>query len=340
MILYLGNKLSKHGKAASVIELLTPKLQAFSEIKSFSEKKNQFARLAEMLWAIISLRKRISLVLIDAYSSNAFWYTYFVASVCQQFNIPYIPILHGGDFPNRLSRSKRACHQIFSKAAINISPSFYLKEHFERENFVIEYIPNFLEIEKYPFRSRENFSPRLLWVRSFHKLYNPTLAIDVLKEVKQVFPLATLCMIGPDKDGSLALTKNKVIELGLGDAVTFTGMLAKEEWTRRSIDFDVFINTTNFDNMPISVIEAMALGLAIVSTNVGGLPYLIEHEKDGLLVRAGSSKDFSESIQRVITDPAYAKLLVDNARQKAEGFDWQSLQSKWQNVITKYGRKI
>lgn len=340
MILYLGNKLSKHGKAASVIELLTPKLRAFSEIISFSEKKNQFVRLVEMLWTIISLRNRITLVLIDAYSSKAFWYTYFVARLCQQFNIPYIPILHGGDFPNRLARSKKACHQIFSNSAINISPSFYLKEHFERENFTIEYIPNFLEIEKYPFRIRENFSPRILWVRSFHKLYNPLLAIDVLKEVKLVFPSATLCMIGPDKDGSLAQTKNKVTELGLDDAVTFTGMLSKEEWTWRSVDFDIFINTTNFDNMPISVIEAMALGLAVVSTNVGGLPYLIEHEKDGLLVNTGSSKGFSESIFRIIADPTFAKFLVNNARQKAGVFDWPSLRPKWQNVISKYCRQV
>lgn len=340
MILYLGNKLSKHGKAASVIELLTPKLGEFGEIISFSEKKNQLARLGEMLWAIISFRNRITLVLIDAYSSKAFWYTYFVARMCQQFNIPYIPILHGGDFPNRLVRSKKACLQIFSNAAINISPSFYLKEHFERENFVIEYVPNFLEMEKYPFRMRDKFKPSLLWVRSFHELYNPMLAIDILRGVKLVFPSATLCMVGPDKDGSLALTKNRAIELGLAGAVTFTGLLSKEEWTRKSIDYDIFINTTNFDNMPISVIEAMALGLAIVSTNVGGLPYLIEHEKDGLLVHAGSSKDFNESIQRIIADPAYAKLLANNARLKAEGFDWQSLQPKWRNVINEYSRKI
>ncbi|MDZ7648841.1 MAG: glycosyltransferase family 4 protein [Cytophagales bacterium] len=135
-------------------------------------------------------------------------------------------------------------------------------------------------------------------VQVIHKLYNPLLAIDILREVKLAFPSASLCMIGPDKDGSLALTKNRVIELGLEDAVTFTGILSKEEWPIRSVDYDIFINTTNFDNMPISVIEAMALGLAIVSTNVGGLPYLIEDEKDGLLVNAGSSKDFSESIQK------------------------------------------
>ena len=84
---------------------------------------------------------------------------------------------------------------------------------------------------------------------------------------------ATLAMIGPDVDGSLTKVKDLARKKNLD--VNFTGKLSKPEWINYSKDFNVFINTTNFDNTPVSVIEAMALGLPVVSTNVGGMPFLI-----------------------------------------------------------------
>jgi len=79
-------------------------------------------------------------------------------------------------------------------------------------------------------------------------------------------------MVGPDKDSSLGEAKDLAKQLGVAESVTFTGVLPKAQWHQLSEKFDIFINTTNIDNMPVSIIEAMALGLPIVSTNAGGLP--------------------------------------------------------------------
>ncbi len=291
-----------------------------------------------MLWAILKWRKQTSIVLIDAFSSRAFWYTYMVSRVCQFLQIPYIPILHGGDFPNRLAHSKKACQTIFLNSAINISPSFYLKEHFENNNFRVKYIPNFLEVENYPFLKRENFAPRLLWVRSFHQLYNPSLAIEILASLQNKFPAACLCMVGPDKDGSLLMVKKRAVALGVGNAVVFTGLLPKKDWVLKSKGYDILINTTNFDNMPISVIEAMALGLPIVSTNVGGLPYLIENGKDGVLVEPGSADVFVEAIEKILSTSQHGQKLAENARLKASTFDWSILRKDWEKTINDYKR--
>jgi L-malate glycosyltransferase len=293
-----------------------------------------------MVRAIIKLRTKISLVLIDSFSTRAFWYTFFSAALCRQFKIPYVPILHGGDFPNRLRRSPRATDFVFRNAVVNVSPSRYLMEHFEKANYCVKYIPNFIEIKNYSFLNREHFKPRLLWVRSFHKLYNPTLAIEVLAALKNKYPEAVLCMVGPDKDGSLVLAKQKAKELGVSDSITFTGLISKMEWVDKSREYDVFINTTNFDNMPISVIEAMALGLPVISTNVGGLPYLLDHEIDGVLVPPSSVLPFKLAIEKIVSDPGYAKGIVASARKKASGFDWSTVGPQWQNIITKYQKKV
>lgn len=334
--MYLGNMLSTHGKTASVIELLSPKLSDFVRVKSYSSKKAQLSRMIDMVWAIFSNRSDTSLVLIDAFSSRAFWYCYVVAQVCRFLKIPFIPILHGGDFPARLERSPKAARSIFSSAAVNISPSLYLKHHFTKANFPVLYIPNFLEVDKYIVTKRSFSQPKLLWVRSFHRLYNPLLAIEVLALLKSEYPEASLCMVGPDKDGSLAEAKKLALELGLGDAVVFPGLLSKSDWIRESSKYNVFINTTNFDNMPISVIEAFALGFPVVSTNVGGLPYLIDDGVDGLLVPPHSVSGFANAIKRVVSDPTFANVLAFNARRKAASFDWKVVGKQWKDVIARF----
>ena len=76
------------------------------------------------------------------------------------------------------------------------------------------------------------------------------------------------------KDGSMEACKEYAAEEKL--PVKFTGKLEKNEWIKISADAGIFINTSNIDNTPVSLMEAMALGLPVVSTNVGGIPYLIE----------------------------------------------------------------
>ena len=99
------------------------------------------------------------------------------------------------------------------------------------------------------------------------------MAVKVLQQLQKQYPSATLTMVGPDKDGSLQTTKDFAKSLGI--TVNFSGQLTKEEWWELASKHDIFINTTHFDNTPVSVMEAMALGLPVVSTNVGGIPYLL-----------------------------------------------------------------
>jgi glycosyltransferase involved in cell wall biosynthesis len=150
--------------------------------------------------------------------------------------------------------------------------------------FQTQIIPNFIEIAHYPFKERTNIRPHILWVRSFHQIYNPKMAIEVVKKLKKTYPDVTLTMIGPDKDGSKVEVEKLIKKENLANLVTLKGKMSKQEWIQLADNSDVFINTTNFDNQPVSIIEAMALGFPIVSTNAGGMPYLIDDGETGLLV--------------------------------------------------------
>jgi glycosyltransferase involved in cell wall biosynthesis len=110
-------------------------------------------------------------------------------------------------------------------------------------------------------------------------------------------------------------------------------MLNKKEWIALAKDFDIFINTTNFDNMPVSVMEAMALGLPVISTNVGGMPFLIENSIDGILVSPNSPESFVQAIEELCTVPLKVQNITKNARAKMENLDWEMVKHKWIKLI-------
>lgn len=332
-LLYLGNQLSKHGYNKTTIETLGFHLeQEGFEIFYASNKKLFLLRLLHMIWAVLINRKQVSYILIDTYSTKAFWYAFTCSQLARLLKIKYIPILHGGNLPSRLKRNPRLCRMIFTHAHKNVAPSGYLKHTFEKEGFTnVVHIPNTIEIEKYEFKKRTNFSPNLLWVRAFASIYNPEMAIKVLFELRKVYPKATLTMVGPDKDGSLQTTKT--FAKSINCEVNFTGQLAKEDWWQLAAKHDIFINTTHFDNTPISVMEAMALGLPVVTTNVGGIPYLLSDKENALLVNDNAVDEMTNAIFSLISDKEQASNIAQNARAYVEQMDWVTVKQIWKELL-------
>jgi glycosyltransferase involved in cell wall biosynthesis len=332
-ILYIGNLLSKHGFNATTIETLGKSFEdeGFSVIYT-SDKKNQFLRLIFMVFSTCRNAKKVDYIIIDTYSTSSFWYAFFCSQMARVFKTKYIPILHGGSLPNRLKNYPTLSKMIFANAYSNVAPSKFLQTIFSEYGFENTiYIPNVLEIEKYKFKERNSFEPKILWVRAFAAIYNPKMAIDVFNLIKSNYSNATLCMVGPDKDGSLEITKKYAENLGLN--VIFTGGLPQKKWLELSNGYDVFINTTHIDNTPISVMEAMAMGLPVVSTNVGGIPYLLENEKDSLLVNDNDVQVMANSIIRTIENQSETIVRVQNARKKIESFDWNLVKIMWKNLL-------
>jgi len=139
-------------------------------------------RLLDMIWTCFKYRKQADYVLIDTYSTRNFYYAYFVSIVCQVLKLKYLPILHGGKLPERLKRSPKLSKRIFNNAYLNIAPSSFTKSKFEAAGFRnIKCIPNTIELNKYEFKQRIFEDVKLLWVRSFSKIYNPLLAVKILK---------------------------------------------------------------------------------------------------------------------------------------------------------------
>lgn len=331
-ILYIGNKLNQKESTPSTVETLSTLLEKEGyQVRTASGKKNKILRLLDMLLSVFKYKNETDLVIIDTYSTQNFYYAYFVARYCKFLSLSYIPILHGGNLPERLKNDKSKSDFIFNNSKVNVSPSLYLLKKFNDFGYVNTlYIPNTIEINNYPFLKRP-LEPKLLWVRSFSKIYNPMLALKVVELLLPKIPQLSLCMVGPEKDGSLKQCKAYAKKNNL--PVIFTGKLKKKAWIKLAENYSIFINTTNFDNAPVSVIEAMALGLPIVTTNVGGIPFLLNNEEEALLVSPDSEIEFSNAVIQLLTDSELTMRITINARKKAETFDWKKVKLQWFKVL-------
>jgi glycosyltransferase involved in cell wall biosynthesis len=332
-VLYIGNALSKKGKTITSVEVLGNFLSEFCNVKIASNKSNKVLRLLDMIWLVIKNRHQTDYILIDTYSTTNFYYAIIITLISILFKIKYIPILRGGNLEKRLIKNPRLSKLLFASAYNLVAPSAFLKSIFQKYGYnKIIFIPNTIDLDNYDFVNRPISDINLLWVRSFNKIYNPTLAIHVLKELASRDEKVTLTMVGPKSDESFSEAQKIAIAQKLD--VNFTGKLSKKEWINLSKESNVFINTTNFDNTPVSVIEAMALGLPVVSTNVGGLPFLISHNEDGLLV---PPDDVNAMVNAILSLKDHSNLknkIVLNARKKVVQFDWKNVKTEWKELLS------
>ncbi len=333
--LYLGNALTKHGNTPTSVETVGEQLKESLYIELGSGYHNKTLRILHMWFLILRYRKHKN-VLIDTYSTSSFWFAITCSFLCKFLGLNYIPILHGGNLKIRTTISPRIYFSYLRSAYKVVCPSDFtmetMKVFCQREYSVI---PNSIQIKNYKFiyRKPKQMGLRLLWVRSFHSMYNPLLAIQVLHELRSKGFQVSLTMVGPDKDGSLELCLESARQRNISDFVNFTGLMRPCDWHELATEQTFFINTTHIDNTPVSLIESMALGLPIISTNVGGIPYLIEDGVSGILVQPDNSTQFADAIESLFENEELYMQIAKNARQKAELFDWEIVKKQWIDIL-------
>ena len=331
-ILYIGSMLSRHGTTPQPIEVLGPLLEIDNEVIYSSNKKNIIIRMFDMIFTLLINKSKISFVIIDTYSGWSFYYVLIISALSQLFGIKYIPFLHGGNLESRLKTNSKLSNFIFSYSYINVSPSTYHENNFKKYGYNCITVPNVINLSKYPFKERKVVKSNLLWVRSFQIIYNPLLALKIVKGlIDKGYTKTTLTMVGPAKDSSFDECKAYVKHFSLENHVSILGLKTKDEWIKLSKDQDIFINTTNVDNTPVSVIEAMALGMLVISTNVGGIPNII-NGKNGILVAPQNEEDFINQILLLIKNKNtnYSK----QAREYSLKYDKKNVLKKWNNIFS------
>jgi glycosyltransferase involved in cell wall biosynthesis len=299
-----------------------------------SNKITRAARLVDMIKTVVQQRHNYAIAQVDVYSGLAFFWAEVVCQILRRLGKPYILSLHGGNLPHfAAQRARRVSHLLRSAAAVT-APSRYLLEQLRAYRADLHLLPNALDLTAYNFTLREYPEPHIVWLRAFHEVYNPCLAAQAVVLLAKDHPEVRLAMVGPDKgDGSLQRLHQLAVGSGVANRIILPGAVPKQEVSNWMNKGDIFLNTSEVDNTPISVLEAMACGLCVVSTNVGGISYLLEHECDSLLVPPNDHIAMARAVHRVLHEPGLAKRLSLNARRKAEKFDWSAVLPEWQALL-------
>jgi glycosyltransferase involved in cell wall biosynthesis len=299
-----------------------------------SHRATRWQRFLEMLTTIWWQRREYQVAHVQVFSGLAFVWAEVTCALLGLLGKPFLLTLHGGNLPPFAQRWPRRVTRLLNSAAVVTTPSRYLFEAMQQYCVKLQVLPNAIATQFYPFRQRSAVTPKLIWLRALHEIYNPTLAVETLAQLLTEFPAAQLTMYGPDKaDGSRERVLMAAQQLRVSGQIEIAGAIPKAEVPLHISRGDIFLNTTNIDNTPSSVIEALACGLCVVSTNVGGIPYLLEHEQNALLVPPNDALAMTQAIRRLLHDPALAARLSANGRRKIEQFDWNYVLPRWEKLF-------
>ena len=238
---------------------------------------------------------------------------------------------HSGKAEGHLRWWPRTAVPVIKLADELIVPSPYLVELFSKFGLRAYAISNILD-ERFKFRERSPLRPIFLSNRNLDPLYNVACILRAFARIQQKFPDAKLTIAG---DGSQrAELESLARELKLRD-VTFRGRIAPEKMWELYDEADIFLNSSNIDNMPGSILESFACGTPVVSTNAGGSRWIVNHGRTGLLVPKNDDKAMASLAIRLLETPELAQSLARNAYQECPAYTWEAVREEW---LTAYER--
>lgn len=295
-------------------------------------------RLADVPLAIYRHRRVVDAALVDVFSGQAFLFAEWACGWLSRARIPFALVLRGGHLPDYRQRWPRRVARLLRRAAVVVAPSAFLREAFRSVRDDIEVIPNAIDTHGYRFALQEPHPPSLVWVRAFHEIYHPELAIRVLAELREVFPDLMLTMGGPEKTAELLPSVKKLArELDVAERVRFLGPIPKAEMGGILGRHTLYLNTPRIDNTPVTVIEAMASGCAVVSTRVGGTAHLIEDGVNGLLVPEGDAPAMARAAAELIRNPVRLRAIASAALKTARASTWSGVLPAWVRLLDGMG---
>ena len=216
-----------------------------------------------------------------------------------------------------------------------VVPSGFLVDVFARFGLRAQTIANSVELERFPFRERSPLQPKFLCTRLFEPLYNIGNVIRAFHLIQQQLPEATLTLAG---DGSQrAALEQLVSELGARD-VTFRGFVKFEDMPALYDAHDVYLMANDIDNMPATILESNACGLPVVTTDAGGIPYIVAHEQTALLVRCGDYENLARQALRLFTEPDLTARLAQNGLVNAQQYTWLAIRDQWLGLYQELAR--
>lgn len=280
-------------------------------------------RLLPYKWALWRMAGRVDLLHVMA-NSGWSWHLFAAPAILigRLRGVPVVVNYRGGEAEVFLQRQAAWVLPVLKRAAALAVPSGFLRDVFAKFGVQAKIVPNIVDLSRFgegAGRSQNN-APHLIVTRNLEALYDCATALRAFARIRQEFPDARMTVAGrgPERDMLGVLSQT----LGIADAVSFPGSLEPAAMSSLYASASLMLNPSRVDNMPNSVLEALASGVPVVSTNVGGVPYMVEDGVTALLVPAGVPEAMAAAALRILREPMLAERLSAAGKAAAQLYTW------------------
>lgn len=232
---------------------------------------------------------------------------------------------HSGEADDHLTRWGVLVHPWLRLVDEIVVPSDYLREIFARHGYRTRVIRNVVDTSRFQYRSRTPLRPRLLSTRHLEPYYGVETVLRAFAALREAYPEATLTVAG------VGSQEHRLRELAreLGVAPAFVGRIDPEGMPALYAEADIFVNASVVDNQPVSLLEALAAGLPVVSTPTGDIPAMLGGGSAGLLVPSADPAVMAGAIRSLLENPAAAIRMTECARREIERYTWARIGPEW-----------
>lgn len=242
------------------------------------------------------------------------------------------PILlnyHSGEADDHLAHWGSLVHPWLKMVDKIVVPSVFLRDVFARHGYRAEVIHNIIDTGRFRYRERLPLLPEFLSVRNFESHYGVEYTLVAFAMIQTVFPAASLTVAGQGPQE--AELKHLAQALALRN-VRFIGAVDPVEMPNLYERHSVFLNASFVDNQPLSVLEAMASGMPIVSTPIGDIPNMVKDGESATLVPAGDPYAMAKAATLLLEQPQRAALMAQRAKESLIHYDWSKVGPAWANT--------
>jgi glycosyltransferase involved in cell wall biosynthesis len=239
---------------------------------------------------------------------------------------PVVLNYHSGEARDHFGRSAVARFVLRRLVDANVVQSPFLRDVFRSFDIDAQVVPNVVDLRQFTYRVRDPLRPRLLCTRNLEPLYNLSCVLRAFAKIQKRCSAATLTLVGGGSQETVLRHDAATLRI---DNVTFAGRVAPSEIHRYYADADIYVQAPSIDNMPLSLLEAFASGLPVVSTDVGGVASMLRHGVDGLLVADNDADALANQVMRLLGDPALAHRLTESAYRTLAAYEWPVVRDGW-----------
>ncbi|MBL8445227.1 MAG: glycosyltransferase family 4 protein [Zoogloeaceae bacterium] len=289
-----------------------------------------FARLLPYLFALWREAGRAEVMHVLANSGWA-WHLFAapVVWIGQLRGCPVIINYRGGHADTFFSRAPAHVFRALRRASARVTPSSFLQRVFAQYGLDAEVVPNIIDLSRFKPAPLREFgqAPHLIVTRNLEPIYDIATAIKAFAEVRKVFGQArmTVAGTGPELERLVALGES----LSLASALSFSGRIDNADIPALYASADCMLNPSTVDNMPISILEALASGVPVVSTDAGGIPDMVEHGVSALLVPIGKPDEMARETIRILSDRSLAETQRAAGLAEVARYAWPRVREQW-----------